>query len=331
MPDHSRRASLLIPLLAAGALLGCGLDLQDGAQSLLKKAELLSVVLDPPTARPGQSVRASFLLADPRGPLRPLAVQWLPAALTEAEIGDGGPSPSWVATVERDLPRWALTGDDLRQETLLLRAPAAAGGPLSLSLLVQVTPRCVGSDNERGEEALLNHLYENMACGAVKLGRRTLLVTPDPPVEGNPRVLSIAVQQGEGPVRTARLVRPGDADLDGSRAAAMAGAVAIQGSSDVTFAAQAEAAPLSAAGDEQGAADLLYQWISTGGDFGGKRLASEAFEAPAYTEPAGERQDPNLYPVWLILRQGSLEPLGQTWAELYIRVLPPMPGGQRPR
>ena len=80
---------------------------------------------------------------------------------------------------------------------------------------------------------------------------------------------------------------------------------------------------------------LRYQWISTGGDFAGLRERVQTFEAPEYRElepgdvdrsgmeGVDPRLDPNLHPVWMIVRDnGDPGRLGQSWAELYVRVVP---------
>jgi len=90
--------------------------------------------------------------------------------------------------------------------------------------------------------------------------------------------------------------------------------------------------------DDNDSGDLRFQWISNGGDFSSHRLSNEPWKVPEYTSTYADgetdetdvvsdgnyRIDPNLYTIWLVVRDNGTNShsLGQAWAEFFVRVVP---------
>jgi len=304
-------------LLLTLPLPGCELDVVDKYQSLLMKPELLSMVLEPPEAAPGARVEASYLLADERGVLEPLGRLWVPADLTLVDPAGVGPSSDWVADLRARLSAVGLRWEDLLGERLRLTAQgdaaASAGGisEATLSLLVQVKPLCAGAEGDPA--TLLEELPANLGCGAVRLGIRRLTVSTRASKAANPRLERIQATDATGRSHPLELARSDDPELAAARQRAAQHALSLEEKSTVVLSVQAK----------DPTEELEVQWISTGGDFGGTRLKDQRFAVPAYRTGTGDgdraTNDPNLYPVWLILRSSAG---GQSWAELYLRVEP---------
>jgi hypothetical protein len=310
---HSLMPALLT--LCAALTSGCEPEFDDDHQYLLKKPELLSIVLEPPVVAPGESTRASLLFADAGGAKEPGFVAWL----------RGDPLATMGAVDPASLSSMALGS------TVELRAPQAADcvfdergrATMPLSLLVQVAPLPA---EVQTPQQIINALPSLIARGVVKLATRTLQIQREAPRGVNPRVASVALEvDGEGARREATLVRHDAPELAAARALARSRALRVTGSQRVQLAV--EVAPPSRL------EELALQWISTGGDLKGRRLPRQPFEVPAYVElgqgssgpgqaTAKAATDPNLYVIWLILRDDpATGRLGQSWVELYLRVV----------
>ncbi|RJO64409.1 MAG: hypothetical protein C4523_18265 [Myxococcales bacterium] len=319
-------AAALITLVLLAFFFGCGEEFEDKSQSLLMKAEILSVVLEPPEAEPGETVRASFLVSDQYGVLDAPLNLWVPAA-DSAVKGEVNPERGKDSlAVEDDLKRYGLDPEDLLSPVLVFTLPKddqyqlneAGQSPHKISLFVAV------DEDATDPDALKQDLFGYVARGVLRLAYRTLIVSRRENRNHNPIIDSISVSGPDGAAREMKLVRHSDADLSAARLEAAADPFVTPAETELTISAKAH-------DPEQKAEELRYQWISTGGDFQGRRKMEQPFSAPEYDEGAGDgetnpdgRKDPNLHPVWLIVRDnGADDTLGQAWAEFYVRVTPP--------
>ena len=151
-------AAILLAAIAALAL-ACEPDFEDGSMALLKKPEILSVVLEPPEAAPGEQVNASFLIADGKGVIEGKAALWMP--MTEGQTDE--------AFMAETLAAMALELDDLAAPTLDFTVPPAelfgfdddGFGGLPLSLVA-----AHGDDPAPGTTAmeLLGGLEQHIEC-----------------------------------------------------------------------------------------------------------------------------------------------------------------------
>ncbi|MCP4602462.1 MAG: hypothetical protein GY847_18430 [Proteobacteria bacterium] len=312
-------------LLAATALLAmaCGVDFEDGSMASLKKPEILSVVLSPPEAAPGEQVSASFLIADDKGVIEGKASLWMPI----------GEEPMDEAAMDEALSAMNLTIDDLAAPTLELTVPPAdmfgfdeqgfSGLPLSVAAAHGDGP---ASDAPATE--LLADLEQHVESGKMKMATRTLIVSERNERNENPHVLSVHSGTEESQKTELTIVRSDDDDIAAARQAAADNPLVLSAESETWFRVEVE-------DDGEVEETVRYQWISTGGDFFGLRERVQEWEVPEYKSLSGNEQDqtglenvdprtdPNLHPVWLIVRDDMAEnQLGQTWAEFYIRVEP---------
>ena len=106
--EFKRRGMVIFPAITIGygMFYVCRMTM-----SVVKKPEILAVVLDPPEASPGQSVTASFLMADERGPVVGTANLWMPM-VDEQEVGN---DPLAFAQALNDM---GLSIDDLAGDRL---------------------------------------------------------------------------------------------------------------------------------------------------------------------------------------------------------------------
>ncbi len=283
---------------------GCADKFDDDTMALLKKKEILSVVLEPPEAAPGEVVRASFLIADERGIIEdPIAV-WLPDEPAELASEPFGAAFEMILGSEE---AYRFDENGLSSQGIGL---AVAIGDVS------------------DEESMMKDIDERIKDGAVKMNTRTLVVSTRQAKNRNPTITSISGSiEGRKPA-TLAIVTSRDENTSDSRHVAADDPWLVEAGEEVTLHVAIE-------DDGNLDEDIRYQWISTGGDFGGERKKDQAWKAPIYVDPGeGEedqsgmenvdpRIDPNLYPIWLVVRDnGADDQLGQSWAEFYVRVTP---------
>ncbi len=312
-------------LLAATAVfaLACEVDFEDGSMAVLRKPEILSVVLDPPEAAPGEQVTASFLIADNRGVIEGQSNLWIPM----------GKESSDEAAMIETLMAMDLTLDDLAEPTLAFTVPPKEmfgfdkDGFGGLPLSVAAAPMD-GPAGETPAVELLEGLDQHLSSGAMKMAMRTLMVSDRPETNENPHVVSVHSGTKGKQGNELTVVRSDDDDIAAARQAAMDNPLVLQAGSTIWFNVAVE-------DDGNVEEDVRYQWISTGGDFFGYRERVQEWETPAYSDlEAGDidqtdmenvdpRTDPNLRPVWLIVRDDLAQnQLGQSWAEFYVRIKP---------
>ncbi len=302
----------------------CGPTFEDDSASILMKPELLSIVLEPPEAEPGQSVRASFLMADERGVMENVFNFWLPASFEygngeldiEAALEESGldiaqmiaPSIEFKAAAE---DRLEFNSDGLAAETVTLIAGLEA-------------PEGEGDYGaEEGTDGLFADLDRAIQEGRAETGVRTLIVSRNEERNRNPQVKSLRLIDAAGAEHEVTLLRHDDESQYEKRRAAAAAAVSVKAGEKITLTVECE-------DDSDDPLALRYRWISTGGDFGGLTAAEQPWTAPDYVEPTAEdrsdesdelRRDPNLRPIWLVLRDnGESDRLGQSWVEFYVRI-----------
>ena len=317
--------SLIVAFNVALFAVGCEEEFDDETMALLKKPEVLSVVLDPPEAAPGETVTATFLIADGKGvrnemttlwmPLLPEAVYADPAAMNEVmtQMGLLDPNAMTGATFEFTVPDAKyFSFDESGKSGLPIMFSTAISGAISADLSI---------------DELANAMEQAVVDGAAKQVMRTLVVSNGDSLNDNPEVISLFVQRGDS-LQPIHFAAVSDADLESRRQNAANNPVVVVEGAEVNFL-------VNVSDDGDVAADIRYQWISTGGDFGGIRAQLQPFEAPEYKAlSAGEmdftnqtnvnpRLDPNLHTVWIIVRDNEVAgQLGQTFAEFYVRVVP---------
>jgi len=316
----------------------------DPTMSALKKPEILSIVLDPPEAAPGEFVRASFLLADGKGPIQADSVLWLPVDISGEEAGRQDPDQHEMDELEKMFEKYGIDPSFLLQPAVeFMTGPAEqyefdkdgfSTQPVSLFVAVGDLPEDVTADVGK----FMSKVEEYIESGDVKSSFRTLIISNRHEKNTNPVVLSITAH-GDGFRETdISFVTSADDDIAGKRQEAADDPVIVKPETEIFFRLEIE-------NQKEQEDALLYQWITTspGGTdadskesgFGGFRKRDQPFQTPGSFEPGdGEtdqtgiknvnpRTDPNLYPVWVIIRNSGVpNQLGQSWAEFYVRVTP---------
>ncbi|MCP4676832.1 MAG: hypothetical protein GY854_15225 [Deltaproteobacteria bacterium] len=312
--------SVAIQLLAGLALIGCAPEFDDPTMAVVKKPEILSVVLSPPEAVPGQTVRATFLMADDRGVIEDNANVWMPMGASDEDM-------------EASLAKMEIDLESLGEAEFEFKVPPASsftfdedglsGQMVSLFAATGNTP-----SPETPIEQLLGSLESLVESGDVKTALRTLVVSERSNRNQNPLILDVTAGDEETQDTPVSTVRSDDRDIPATRQSAADNPLVVKENESIFFAVDVE-------DDSNDAISLRYQWISTGGDFAGLRRKVQEFKAPEFQElESGDedqtdlenvnpRVDPNLHPVWLVIRDNGISGgLGQSWVEFYVRVEP---------
>jgi len=296
-------------LVACTTLAGCQPKFDDEKQSLLEKPELLALVVEPPEAAPGETVRLSFLFADAAGVVADPRAFWLPGGL---------PIP---ADLEALATQFSVTQADLLASSVTLTLPPERDyayneegrATLTVALLVA-----------RGQDAPFfpADAEEALEDGRARPAVRTLVVSKNDVRNQNPAIQSVTLRRADGTEVALSLVTSADADPVAGRAALAASAPTLASEEEVTLVVGAE--------DDGPEVMLRPQWIATGGDFQNRRMMEQPWTAPTWEDPAATptrpgTSDPNLHSVWLVLRDnGDATSLGQAWAETAVRVAAPV-------
>jgi hypothetical protein len=320
---HYNRTLVALLLLVNVALLGCAPEFDDPTKAVLKKPEVLSIVLDPPEAAPGETVRASFLLADDRGVLEANANMWLPIV--------GGLEMSDVQ-MDAVLEEMNLEFESLGSAEFEFTVPSASSfvfddDGLSGHMISLFTAMGENPSPDVSVDAFFASLESLVDSGDVKASFRTLVVSKNTKRNLNPLVLSINAGDNEQQDTLITILTSDNLDKAAARQTAADNPLVVTQKEEVVFSVDVE-------DDSNGEDALTYQWISTAGDFRGLRKQVQEFDAPGFLEleegevdqtgleNADPRVDPNLRPVWLIVRDDGIPgSLGQSWAEFYIRVV----------
>ena len=280
--------------------LACFEEFDDPTQSIIKKTEIIAITLDPPEASPGDTVTARVHVADHLGSIRTLPTFWLLETPTAQDAKVGG-------RITFEVPELPEESYDENGKAAFPVSVAVAQNASALSALSSVDIDSVLESED------------------VLFGLRTLTVSKSAVQNSSPHVgrLMLNAEEGNRTVITAAIST--DADLDDALSQARKDAISIREEEEVEFQILAQPGI--------GGNDLLFQWISTAGDFKARRAAIEPWIAPEYVEPnpgfeldtanPKVREDPNLYSIWVIVRDDG-EPwhLGQTVVTFFVRVVP---------
>ncbi|MBN2524953.1 MAG: hypothetical protein JXR76_01080 [Deltaproteobacteria bacterium] len=293
--------SLIIALLPL--VIACFEEFDDPTQAVLKKTEIIGITLNPPEASPGDTVTATVHVADGLGKRPALSAIWMTDG-TDSLI------PLLGQTVQFVVPS---IPDDAYNE----HGMAAYMISVAVAKDNRLLENLGGIDDI---DAILN-------SNDVLFGMRTLTVsrTPNAPRTNNPTLSRLALHRADDTIVDIIAAVSTAPDFEAQRQIAMASPLTITEDEEVHFQAVSSAA---LPGNT-----LRYQWISTAGDFKSRREAIEPWIAPEYKEYTGgapadplnlqARKDPNIHPVFLLIRDDG-EPwhLGLTIAEFYVRVVP---------
>ena len=350
--------ALLFSLIAL-VLWNCelGEDFDDDKQSLVKKPEIISIVLDPPEAAPGDTVSASFLLVDEKGAMAPQLQFWFLVPPDAGSFASGAVDEGRMdAGGEED------TGGDVEGETMdfdsetmgffpsfTFTVPGADHysfntndmAPQLLTLLVAVEEM---DFDPNAPETLPDDMNEIFADERFRSALRTLVVSTREKKNRNPRIAGLFARIGRGGrKREVTFVASHHDDIPAGRRLAAADPIVYEvcnreenfiepdeycGACEIYFTIEPE-------DDGNINEEIRPQWISNGGDFAGHRDLDQKFFPPCYKTNAPEPKkdedgrvihdpranNPNLYTIWLILRDnGGDNQLGQSWAEFYLLI-----------
>ncbi len=335
----------IVPVILCSALLltsaSCGDTFEDGTTSKLMKPEILSIILEPPEAAPGDTVTATFLMGDQLGPLAPPLQFWMLSppgnsgfagtTVSEGSLDSEDGETALDDSADMDNigfgPSFTFTVPDAQAYTFDDNGLAPQVLTLLLGIDADALPDLSNPENALADiEALISD-------GTLKMALRTLIVSQRDEMNRNPRVNRVSVRSGTDENDVVFVASYHD-DIAAGRAAAAAQPFVydISRAEPLVFVLDAEDE-----GDMETA--VRYQWISTEGDFGGRREREQTWEPPFYQFPAegqsnqsgqenvDPRVDPNLVPVWCILRDNGVEnQLGQSWIEFYVRIVLPTSG-----
>ncbi len=330
-------------LLTASA---CGPTFDDDSKNILKKPEILAVTLDPPEAAPGDTVRASFLAADQFGAIskpvedgtgllqvwmlsEPGASAFASAAADNGSVGSSGEENGDTSETQAPvmenigiLPDYDFTVYDSAEYTFNQDGLA----PQLLSLIFfprGVDPAALQNENAYGE------IQKMIESGLAQMTLRTLVVSNRSTQNRNPRITAASAGINESAMQElVFLSSASPEDIAKARNKAAASPYEIKYAKNLRL-------HLSITVEDDGDPEdeLLYQWISNAGEFRELPTEERDWIVPEYVEPAGEfsdqsgqevvdpRSDPNLHPIWVIVRDNGVEnQLGQSWVEFYVRV-----------
>lgn len=321
-----RRIKYYIALVMTGGLFTCNADFKDSSMSLLKKPEILSIVIEPPEAAPGESVKASFLVADQYGVIDDAMVLWLP------DIEFNSRLVGRRSNMKTSVTKLSELDEEVKQPIAQIKLDDATRYEYDqegfanhyIGLMAFMDEKDVlDMDINNMEENLNALLWRDGAIMAI----RTLMVSNRKEQNRNPRVAEIFWGKNESKQKdSVSLVRSSIENIDVIRMEAMARPVEIIQKEKLYFRIQVE-------DDDPVKAAIRYQWIATGGDFGEVRRKIQPWEAPEYIDGQPQlpdpkqnipkNNDPNLYTLWVILRDNGIRNrTGQGWAEFYVRILP---------
>ena len=291
---------IITAALIALMSIGCTAEFDDPTQAEVKKTEIIAITLDPPEAAPGDTVTASVHVADQLGNRNDLQAFWLLDATASMETMLG-------QTITFVVPELS---DDAYDDT----------GTAALPVSVAVAKNAEAIDDLSAAD--FDHILES---NNILFGTRTLAVSKRSQQTANPTVHSLSLNLPDGQQSSVTMSVSTSDTFGEQQQAAMVSPIQIFEDAEVEF--HIDASPAIPSNQ------LRYQWISTAGDFKARRAATEPWIAPEYIVPADDininpslpdvRQDPNLYPIWILVRDdGNPWQLGLTLVEFYVRVMP---------
>lgn len=271
----------------------CSEEFDDPTMSILKKTEIICITLDPPEAMPGDIVTARVLVADETGLRDDLATVWA----TETNTPQSELNGQSVSFIVPEIPESAYNQDGF--------------APLMVSVAVAKT-------SLQSIEQLTRNANQLMEKDEILFGIRTLTISKRTDTNANPEIIFITSGEENIQVTRPTIARFNSLSFDTERSTAMENPLRVTENEEMFFQAHANA--------HSDSTDLLYQWICTGGDFKGRRKKLEPWIAPKYKTPTVSQgpdtpYSPNLYPVWVIVRDDGLpHELGQSVAMFYVQI-----------
>ncbi len=331
-------ALLLIPFGACGAF---ETNFEDETVGIVKKPEVLSIVLSPPEAAPGEEVTASFLAADAEGRLTPSMQLW---TLINEEMSQSlfSPPADGDSDLEAETETPPLSLDMLDMDSMgffpsfTFTVPSAdsfafdSNGLAPMMLALLMTTETVTLDFQ-DPETMEKEFQRVLASSNTRTSYRTLVVSTRDEKNKNPRISAVYAHIGEDGARVPLVfTTSNDEDIAARRAAAQANPFIY--SLTRNYGVLYFYLEVEDEGDLE--TNILYQWASLDGDFTGRRDQDQKWLVPHYRYPTegqsdqtglesvDARTDPNLYPIWAIIRDnGADDQLGQTWVEFYVRIV----------
>lgn len=332
----------------------CGSSFVDETASIMLKPTIVSIVLDPPEAAPGDKVTASYLLADEYGTLKvPLQVWTLTdgSSIYAMDAVDEGN----LNIEDGDIDSDATEGEMPEDVQISLNpvfdftVPEELSDSLEESEMVsQIVMLLVGMPSldmsDIDPEDLSQDIKTLISSGDVKTGLRTLIVSDKDKKNQNPKLTKLTIRiEEDGEEQEAVFVSSFDKDIEAQRKIAIENPyVFYTCNNNLFYKPPVSYCPIETlyfkAEVEDDAEDLekaiRYQWISNAGDFQGRRNADQVWSIPCYffhpdymnennspENPLEPREDVNLHPIYLVLRDNGVEDtLGQSWAEFYVRI-----------
>ncbi len=317
---------ITLTLLIALLTMGCD-NLMDENQSQLKKPELISMIMIPPEAGPGELVTATFLFADEKGIIEDFTSIWLPGSMDKSSSEEENTNSA--NSFFEDLAKQGLTPDDLINFEFTFRTRDKSyyefnEEGLALESLMLVIPK----EPTNIEDMTLEGLEALLTPEKSVLGMRSLIISTRSGEDKNknPEINKLTYKEDENSIENNLVMATSyDNNILTSRQIAADNPVTIKEMQEVILTVHLE--------KDENEDEILYQWISTGGDFKELRNKEQPFIAPLYREPGESeedqtgqenvkaRKDPNLHPVWLIVRDNGIEnQQGQSWFEFYVRI-----------
>jgi|GEM_PF-2086549 len=352
LKNSDKNVMMLLAVLLMIFTTACGATFEDDTSSIVVKPTIISIVVEPPEAAPGDVVTASYLLADEKGTLTAPLQLWT--------LSDGISASAMDAVDEgnvtlEDGQNQNISPDDLEDAGIDMNTeftftvPESLSGNLEKSSAIsQIVTLLVGMPTLNLAEVDLTDFAKTIesliASGDVKTGLKTLVVSKNEQKNQNPRLtgLTARIEEDGTPVPVV-FVSSFDQDKASKRAEAIAKPVVYEVCNNELFFNEPDSyCPIDSlyfkATVEDDAKNpeeaIRYQWISNDGDFKGRRDADQVWSIPCYvvppettegedpaTSPDDPREDINLHPVYLILRDNGVEgTLGQSWAEFYVQI-----------
>ena len=342
---HKYAATIAMIATLILAASSCSPTFDDESKSILMKPEIISIALDPPEAAPGEAVTASFLAADQYGAITEAPVQgallqvWMLAepgasAFASGAVGNGsldsGQGDGTSDGTDANAPDMANIGimPSFNFETYSSSEYTFNEDGLSPQLLTLLFfPQGVDPAGLKSEN-LSSDIQKMIESGQAQLALRTLVVSARSDKNRNPRITGATVAVGDTTPAEIVFLGSNSENITTARALAAANPFEVKYRKNLRL-------HIDITVEDEGDPEdtLLYQWISNGGEFRGLPTEERDWLAPEYIEPgegfsdqSGQetvdpRTDPNLHPIWIIVRDNGVDnQFGQSWVEFYVRV-----------
>ncbi|RJO67044.1 MAG: hypothetical protein C4523_10480 [Myxococcales bacterium] len=329
--------------LAATFAVACTGGFEDDTFSRVVTPRVLSIVLEPPEAAPGETVVASFLAADEKGPRLPPLQLWFKVPPDEsgfasagldfgADVGGGEGAPPIDPESMGFMPTFNFTVAAEEKYTF----DAAGLAPQLITLFVPRDDKLPPLSDDPDEQ--MEQFQKLLDDNKIEFVLRTLVVSAREEKNRNPRIIDVSVGFGEDGERESVAFFTSADPSPVIKRQETADAAYVLSILDMYGGATAKELYFTIDVEDEGDTEdsLRYAWVSTGGGFGNLRQKNQRWTPPIYLAPADEpaqedepaehariREDRNLYPIWVIVRDNGVEnQLGQAWVEFYVRIVP---------